>query len=285
MFSTPQVFTAASWINLLLSGIANLFLIIGVILIILRPKGTGISAQYIAISIAAAIILGVVLIAPSIASILNFSRFYTITLLFLAPCFVFGGRTLLGTIGKVLAKIKRPLKRQLVSKSKNIDIVFLLIAIILGGYFLSQVGFINRVSNGAIHAYTIDFNKMETSSNPQVELDFYTAYIPEQDVFSAVWLLSHEGLPSTIYADYVSGDNVLGSYGLRPRDLISPMSNSTIPLPDSFVYLSYLNVADNIMTTSSGAPFNSSEIFPNLNGCNLVYSNGNGEIWYAAFPG
>jgi uncharacterized membrane protein len=284
MFPIPQVFTAATWINLLLSGIANLFLIIGVLSIILRPKGKEISAQFKIMLTVAAVILAVSLIAPSIASTLNFTRFYGITLLFLSPCFVLGGQTLLATMGKAWKKNNLPIKLQNVSKSKNIDRVLLLIAIILGGYFLSQVGFINRVTNGAIHSYTIDFDRMKTSSDPRVETSFYTAYIPEQDVFSAVWLLSHRGLPSTIYADDVSGDHVLTSYGLTPRNLISPITNSTIPTPNSFVYLSRLNIADNIITTS-GEPFNSSEIFPNLNESNLVYSNGNGEIWRAAFPG
>ena len=130
VFAVPQVFTVATWINLLLSGIANLFLIIGVLAIILRPKGTGISAQFRVMLIIAAVILAVALIAPSIASILNFTRFYGITLLFLSPCFVLGGQALLVTIGKAWTKIKRPLKRQIASKSKNIDLVLLLIAII-----------------------------------------------------------------------------------------------------------------------------------------------------------
>ena len=284
MYAIPQVFTAATWINIFFSFVSNLFLLMGALSIILRTKGKEISAQFKVMLTIAAVILGVSLIVPSIASILNFTRFYGITLLFLSPCFVLGGQTLLATIGKAWKKIRRPLKRQSASKSKNIDRVLLLIAIILGGYFLSQVGFVNRVTNIAIHSFSIDFDRLKTSSDPQYEIDFYSGYIPEQDVFSAVWLLSHKGSPSTIYADYVSGNHVLTSYGLTPRNLISPITNSTIPLPDSFVYLSFLNVADNIITTS-GEPFNSSEIFPNLNESNLVYSNGNGEIWCAAFPG
>jgi uncharacterized membrane protein len=202
----------------------------------------------------------------------------------LSPCFVLGGQALLVTIGKAWAKIRRPLKRPSALKSKKIDLVLLLIAIILGAYFLSQVGFVNRVTNSEIHAYTIDLNRMETSNNPQTEISFYSAHIPEQDVFSAVWLSSHDGSPSTIYADYTSGDQVLTSYGLIPRNLIRPITDSAIPLPGSPVYLSYLNVADNIITTYSGNPINASGVFPNLNKCDLVYSNGNGEIWYAAFP-
>ena len=284
VFFVPQAFTVATWINLLVSGVAVIFLIIGVLSIVLRPKRTGIFEQYRVMVIIAAIMLAVAYIVPSISSILNFTRFYTITLLFLSPCFVLGGQALLVTIGKVWKKIKRPLKRQHASKSKNIDIVLLLIAIILGGYFISQVGFVNYVTNGAVHSYTIDFNRMKTSSDPQVEYDLYSEYIPAQDVFSAVWLLNHEGSLTMVYADYRSGGHVLTSYGLTPGNLINSITNSTIPSHGTFVYLSRLNIADNIITTYEGS-INSSEILPNLNGCNLVYSNGNGEIWYAAFPG
>jgi uncharacterized membrane protein len=275
----PQVFTATTWINLLLSGLAYLFLIIGVLLIIVRPKGTGIFPQYGIMVIIAAIILAVTYLVPSIAATLNFVRFYGILLLFLAPCFVLGGQWLLVTIGRHLKKMNRSLTRQITLKTIKVDIIFLLIAIILGAYFLSQVGFINNVTNSAIHSYTIDFNRSKTSSNTAVEINFYTVYTPEQDVFSAVWLLNHEAAPSMIYCDYVSGAHVLTSYGLTPWKIDSQITNSTKPLPNTLVYLSFLNVADNTITTYS-ASFNTSQVYPNLKGCDLVYSNGNGEIWY-----
>lgn len=63
VLATPQVFTIATWINLLLSVIAYLFLIIGFLAMALRPKKTGISSRYIVMTIVAAIILVVALIA------------------------------------------------------------------------------------------------------------------------------------------------------------------------------------------------------------------------------
>lgn len=283
MFAGPQVFTAATWINLLLSGIANVFLIIGILSIILRIKGKGISVTFKTILIVAAAILVISLISPSIASTLNFTRFYGIALLFLSPCFVLGAQTFLIPIRISWTKLKRLLKRQMNRKNKSVDRVILLIAILLSAYFLSQVGFVNRVLGGPTHSYAINLDIMKTSSDPQIEIYFYGAQIPEQDVQSAIWLSSYKGLPSVIYADYASGGNVLTSYGLIPRNLISPLVNTTIPLPNNFVYLSYLNVADNIIITS-GAPLNSSEIYSNLNESNLVYSNGYGEIWCALSP-
>ena len=282
MFATPQAFTASSWINLLATGTADLFLIIGVLVIILRPKGTGISPQYRVMTIIAGIILAGVLIVPNFASALGFSRFYAITLLFLSPCFVLGGQAFLVSIGKAWTKIKRPLKRHNTSKSKKINQVFLLIAIILSAYFLSQVGFVNNVTNSGIHAYVIDFARMQTSNDSQVKINLYSSYIPEQDVFSASWLQSHKVETAEVFGDYLSETHVLISYGLVPNELLLPLTNTTTPTQGSFVYLGSLNIVNDVITTYPTGLFNTSEISSLLDQNNLVYSNGNSEIWYVA---
>jgi uncharacterized membrane protein len=159
-FAGPQVFTAATWINLLLSGIAYLFLMIGVLQIIRRRRK--ISWEYFGMLFLAAIVLAISLVAPGIASILNFSRFYSLSLLFLSPCFALGGLALLTLIGKAWTRIIKFPKRQITAKNKNIDLAFLLVGILLSAYFLSQVGFVNRVTDGAVHSYTIDYDRMIT---------------------------------------------------------------------------------------------------------------------------
>jgi uncharacterized membrane protein len=280
LFFIPQVFNMASWINLLLSGIANLFLIIGVLLIIFRIKGNEIFPQFKAMLTMAAVVLVVSLVLPSVARRLNFTRFYAIALLFLSPCFVLGCQALLETIGKVWTKIRRPLKRQIASKSKNIDVVLLLMGVILSAYFLSQVGFVNHVAGGVPH-YNIDFSRMITSNESQVKISLYQVYIPEQDVFSASWLFNHKVVTADVFADYLSRPHVLTSYGLIP-DLVFPITNTTIPPQGSIVYLGSLNIVNGVITTTIGS-FNTSEISFILDHNNLVYSNGNSEIWYVAF--
>jgi uncharacterized membrane protein len=281
MYPVPPFFTVTTWINLLLVAIPNLFLIIGVLAIILRSKGKGISAQFKLMLTMAAVILTVALIVPSIASTLNFTRFYGITLLFVSPCFVLGGQTLLAIIGKAWTKITRPLKRQIASKSKNIDRVLLLIAIILGAYFLSQVGFINRVTGGSIYYYNTNFDRMITSNESQAKLALYVTYTPAQDVFSASWLSDHKADTAEVFCDSLSGSHVLLSYGLIPNELLLPITNTTIPPQGSFVYLGSLNIVNGVITSSTGS-FNTSEISFVLGQNNLIYSNDNSEIWSVA---
>jgi uncharacterized membrane protein len=283
MFAIPQTFTIAAWINLLMTGIANLFLIIGVLLIIFRNKITGIFERFRVISIFAAIILGVSYIAPSIATKFNFTRFYGVTLLFLSPCFVIGGQFLLVKIRKIFAKIKRaqPLKRQSASKMKNINLALFLIAVILCGYFFSQSGFVNRVTGGAIHSYVLDFDRLKASNESKYKILLSYDYIPEQEVFSATWLLNHNVEQKWVIADYVSQTHVLSSYGLIPNNLMPLLTNTSNPSQGSFIFLGSLNFVNEVITTISGS-FNASEISFLLDQNSIVYSNGNSEIFYVS---
>ena len=236
-------------------------------------------------SIFAAIILLSSLIQSNIARIINFNRFYSITLLILSPYFVLGSQTLIVTIGKIWKKLRFPIKLRVAVRAKNVNLVFLLIAIILSAYFLSQVGFVNRVNNSPIHSYTLDFDRLRTTNESQVKMDIlYSAYIPDQDVFSAEWMLKNRVSTENVFADYLSGTHVLFSYGLIPNRLIIPITNTTKPEKDSLVYLGALNVVNGVITTEFGT-FNISEIASTLNQYNLIYSNGASEILRPSLQG
>ncbi len=273
--SLPTVFKASTWINLTVSTIVNVFLLIGVIAITLRPRKPGFSLDLRVLSVFSATIWIVSLVAPGIASFLNFSRFFALSLLFLSPCFVFGGETIQVAFRSVLVKIKQSTNRQ--PLPRNTRITFLVIAIFLSASFLSQSGFINRVTGGDIHSHAIDFDRMKASNDSQIEVSFYSTFIPECDVFSAVWMLENGINSSTIYSDYESGYHVLTSYGLIPRAQIVSFTNSTTLEQGRFVYLGELNTVHGIINTYA-EPLNSSEILTALNQCDLIYSNGGSEI-------
>ena len=287
----PQGYSFATWINLTLSGMAYLFIIFGVFAVILRPKRIGTSSQYNLMVIVAALILAVSFVAGPIAATLDFARVFNITMLFLSPCFVVGSEIILETIKSAWTKVKRALQVQRNVKNTNRNRVFLLIAILIGAYFLSQSGFINRTTGGEVHSYSIDFDRIRASSGSQakinlndtLKINLYNTYIPDQDVFSAVWLSNYKNGQSPVYAGYLSGAHVLISYGLVPKNLILPITNTTFPITipeqDSLVYLGTLNCVNGIITTYTGV-FSSSEISFLLDQNNLVYSNGNSEIWY-----
>ena len=258
--------------------IANLFLAIGVVGLLggllVKSKKWSIDPKYQIICILSGFILLLCLFVPNLGSSLNFTRFYAISLLFLSPCFVMGGELVVDIIG---AFLKRITKRRFLVNIKQITKVLLCIVIV--GYFLSQSGFVNIVAGAVPLSYSLDYSRASTSLDKNVQVNLNSVIIPEQDVFSASWLLSYRVGTTNVVADEVSRVHVLVSYGLIPNNLILPMTNSTIPPQGSYIYLSSFNLLNGIITTASSS-FNASQIsFLNQN--NLIYANGYSEIWCA----
>lgn len=257
----------------------HFFIVIGVLGLLLKAKKMKLDPKYRVLTILSAVILFLCVTVPNIAPALNFSRFYAITILFLAPCFVLGGETLVGISENVL---RRATSRRSLSNTHN-QISTVLLCAVLIGYFLSQSGFINCVTGAAPQSFSLDYNRIRTSTDRSLEINFYSVYIPEQDVFGAVWLSKHMGESSTIYADYVSVDCVLTSYGLIPRQQMRFLTNTTIVEQGSSIYLGQLNVVNGVITTETQS-FNTSELSSLLNENSLIYANGNTEVFCACSP-
>jgi uncharacterized membrane protein len=282
IFAPHPILNLASMIDWVLFYIAHFFILIGILMLLFKPAKTKLDPKYRMVAILSAGFLFLCVAVPNIGPALNFQRFYAITLLFLAPCFVLGGETLVGISEYVL---KRAASRRSLSNTYN-QISTVLLCVVLIGYFLSQSGFINCVAGASPLSFSLDYNRIRISTDPNTlnSISFYSFYIPEQDVFGAAWLSKNIGESSMIYADRVSQQNVLASYGLIPARQISSLTNTTILEQGGFIYLGQLNVVNGIMTTIT-ASFNTSEIYPLLNRTNLVYSNGNSEVWYVSSPG
>jgi uncharacterized membrane protein len=288
IYSLPQIFTVATWINLALLGIVYLSLLIGIITTTLKPNRTGISTQFRVMLITAATILVAAITLPRFAQIIDFTRFQAITLLFLSPCIVLGAKIIIAIPRNVLMKIKRPSILQGSFNCKNANLGLLLIAILASAYFLSQVGFVNRVTGGSVHSYIIDFDRIKASDEVRIKMNLYGAYNAEQDVISAEWLQSHKDATVKVYADSTLAGHVLISYGLIPDELLFPLTNKTIPEQFTYIYLGSLNVVNGVITIDTGSfsnwgLFNISELSYLLSETDLVYSNGASEIY--SFPG
>jgi uncharacterized membrane protein len=284
-YAIPTVFTAASWINLILEGAVTLSLIIGILIVILFSRKMEISDKYRWITIFAAILLAASYLFPSVASTLNFTRFYGISLLFLSPCFAIGALSLLKIIQSTLRKRNKNHKNNMAFLNKHGKTALLLVAVLLSAYFLSQYGYVNYVTGGAIRTtFAFDYHRMEISSNPSVEAGFSSAYIQEQEAFSADWLSKYAGDSSIVYADPEASIHELVSCALIPENLVQTLTNVTTPGQGSFVYLDNVNVAKGIIPTSTGY-FSTSQLSSSLNESDLIYSNGNSEIWSGAGSG
>jgi len=278
IYGLPEVFTAASWINLALSGLATLSLIIGVFAIIFFSKKLEISGKYRLLTIFGAILLAGSFSVPMIARTLNFTRFYAIALLFLSPCFALGALSVLKTLQDKIRKGNSEQEKIMTSLNKHGKATLLLVAILLGAYFLSQSGFVNYVTGGAIHSSTFDHYRIEESSDPQIAVAKYGTYIQKPDALSAHWLSEHASDTLVVYSDSNSRYTVLVSCGMTPFNLMQPLTNTTQPEKNSVVYLNGLSAGKGIIPAYPGL-YNISEIPFSHKESNVLFSNGNGEIW------
>jgi uncharacterized membrane protein len=216
---------------------------------------------------------------PNFAPILNFSRFYAITMLFLATCFVLGGEAILFLIKRVGAKVIGQH-----NWTFRVNVTILLIAILASSYFLSQSGFVNHVTGGSILSLTLDWDKtlnlnMTTSFEPAVKVNFYHAYTPDQDVLSAKWLSTNMANNSLIYADSIAIYHPLHVFGLIPDNNLLDLANHTKVSNNSFIYLRTFNVENGFIIPIFSPAFDISDINSELNKCNLLYTNGQSVIY------
>jgi uncharacterized membrane protein len=281
--SLPETVTLASEINLIVTIMVHILLAIGIFAVILLSREMKISNKYKLITILTAILLFASVLFPMVALTLNFTRFYAISLLFLSVDLPIGALTIQKIVRSIFRKRQRNQRNNIAFMSKHGKKALFLVALLLFAYFLSQSGFVNYVTEGAISSPTFDYYRMKTSSDPRIQTQFL-GYIQEQDASSAFWLSKHANDLSIIYADLPSSMYVLVSCALIPINKIEPLTNMTRPEQGSFIYLDSGNVVKGIIPTSTGM-FNTSEIAVSLNESNLIYSNGNSEVWSGTGPG
>ena len=282
VFSPHAIFNIASLIDWVFFYVANFSVLVGIIVVLLfKPAKTNLDPRYRLVTILCAVILFLCVVVPNLAPFLNLTRFYAITLLFLAPCFFLGGETFVGIIDYVLKRVTGGHFSSFIRK----QLVTVILCAVLVGYFLSQSGFVNCVAGASPLSFSLDYNRIRTSTDPNTlnSVEFYAVYIPRQDVFGSMWLSKNIGTSSLIFADYDASVNVLPSYGLISGHQVSSLTNMTVLTPGAFIYLRQLNVANGIIATALSS-FNTSEIYPIINATNLIYSNGNTEIWYSLPP-
>ena len=155
----------------------------------------------------------------------------------------------------------------------------ILLCVILVSFLFTQTGFVNRISGNTPLLRSVDLDRVKKSNDTQLQLDYYSSYLQDQDVFGSVWLHEYASTNSIVYSDYTSQVGVLTSYGLIPGQLTRPLTNATTLSQDSYVYLGKENTINSVLVTING-PINSSEILPLLNQADEIYSNGGTEVMY-----
>jgi len=260
-------------VHKLLVYITHFFIVIGTVILTIKPKEFKFNPEFRLVAILSTFILLLCLGVPNFAPALNFSRFYQIIMLFLAPLFALGGMYFLRLIGKSASPFLRKF-----SKVSCRDLELRIVTLVLIAFFLFQVGFVNHVTKDYPYSYSLDFNRKKTSTDRGIRVSLYSIYVPEQDFFSAQWLYQNKDNISLVYADGSWGKPVLAAYTLLAYERVNYLFNTTKLESRSYIYLRQLNVREGIVHTVAES-FNISVISSLLNQSNKIYSNGESEIY------
>lgn len=229
-------------------------IVVGFLAVVTKLKT--VQKEYFALSVIATTFLGMLIVVPGLAGTLNMTRFFHILLIFLAPLCVIGASLL----------VKLLLKRE------NKIVVCTLLLVLLVPYFLFQTNFVYEVTESDSWSIPLSGYRMDAA---RLYGDY--GYIDEYGVFSAQWLSENVNLrASTVYADERTSANTLIIYALFKGAL--GITNTTKVEDGDFVYLSTLNVVHDVFPHEQSS-WNSSELSIEFNGLNLIYSNGNSNIY------
>ncbi len=255
--------------------IANFLVVLGILVTVFKPKYAGFDSTFRMVAILGAFLMFLSFALPNFAPSLNIERFYEISLLFVAPCFIVGFNVILGVTRRVWQKISG----QRFSRKRFEQIGTAVLCIVLVSFFLTQTGFVNRITGNTPLLRSLDLDRLKTANDTRLEISYYNAYLQDSEVFGAVWLHEHAPANSIVFADYIATQNVMASYALVPLHLVYPLTNTTVLSQRSFIYLGKLSVVNNIIYTDNG-PINSSEVWPLLSQADIIYSNGKTEVMY-----
>jgi uncharacterized membrane protein len=264
----PKFVSLGREVHIALQFITQFFIILGVLKIIIDREFLKIKAEYFYLCIASFGILLLSIILPNFAASLNISRLYHITLFALSPLFVIGG----------LFVMQKSIKFFKIKNGIEISYMILILGVMIP-YFLFNSGIVYEITKDVPNSMFLGMERMRSDNKTKV--DFYSMYIPEQDVFSARWYYENKNADERIYADYDSLHYVLVSYGMvLPSTGVQILRNipRIIPLK-YYLYLRKLNVCDDTILVGYRLRVNTSVISPLISNSMKVYSNGCGEIY------
>ena len=272
--------------------LTNFFIAIGIITLMLKYKKMNFREEYVVFSVISFAICFGSLVVPYFSSAINTTRLYHITLFFLSPFCIIGGVIVFRILSEALISTLHRFFLRSTSRYNytNLQTPYKLLSIFLVMFFLFNSGFIYEVAND-IPTSILSINRYE-ESNIIVKDSFSQTISREQNVFSAKWFSKYGDRNIKIYADYISEEQVLRSYGMMYWKIypssISLLNKEAVIYHNAYVYLRYINVVDGIVREYlSGigelpysSIFNLLEIRPLLKEGNKIYTNGGSEIYY-----
>src|SRR5208282_2413688 len=173
---------------------------------------------------------------------LKITRIYSISMLFLSPCFYFGANAITSALSRVCARITRNRVR--------IKIRWLVPAAILFLYLIFTSGWVWAVTRDVPTSLVLDYRHYANySKDRSVQFEYYAYYIQSEDAAAGMWIKLY-GNRGRVCADEKAQTTVVVLYGggTQGPDLYRPQTCDLA----SYVYISVMNRVTGLATSQSG---------------------------------
>jgi uncharacterized membrane protein len=261
--------------------LVELCLVIGFFRLIFRPRALGkFKTEYVSLTIVSIVILLGMYVLPTRGWGMGATRIFQITLLLMAPLFLFGGEV----IGYGMVKLARVFRRTFTFSRLSLDspvVVHFLVLVILIPYFIFNSGVVFELGRSKTTNF-IDTPYSIGLSSYRVEL---TTAFTKQDTVAGGWLYSADQGDYPLYADYNSYILFYRQYGF-PRDRICLFYYDTDEVcSPSYIYLRTWNTQKRVLTNAFGYAVRQSVSFADLprlvsimNKSSIIYNNGGAQV-------
>ena len=259
--------------------ITQLFIVIGFIRLIFKMRKLRFTAEYIAFTVASALLLAACIFLPYFSAMMNVTRFYHIALLLLAPLCILGGEGIWLGISALYQKLKHKASLITMTEDNQSCLRFLTLAVLIP-YFLFTSGFIFEVTGHEV-IDKIDSPYSIALSSHRVDVG---GVFNHQDGAGADWLWQRLDDEDTVYTD-LYGYLLLG-YETGNHGQISsfPWDISQVP-QDSYIYFRTWNTQRQEITyvvrtigCRKSVSFSEAGVDDLIKSKNRIYSNGGAQV-------
>jgi len=241
----------------------QLFILIGFVSLLIKHNRIKLGREYFFFLLLGIVLLGMTIVLPGFAKTLAMTRWYHIALLIISPFLALGCDECVSLLIR-----KNEITRKHLSS--------ILIVAVLVPYFLFQTNFVYEMAGVKSWSVPLSRYRMDNSL-----LYGWTGYVNEQSVVSSQWLTQNVNVTQLSYGLYADTGSffVLRSYG-RAHEF-SHWSNLSRFDSGNILYLSSLAVVHGVILHpyTFNPEWNTSDLEPQLESMDKVYSNGGSEVW------